>query len=231
MHKTRSALLAGAVCAALSAVTTFLLWQLPRLAAAHVSAEPGIAPAHPLLLAQLGVNLGHVFLALAGYAAAARLAAERSPALAWAGLVAFGAWTFAEALGVSINLWAVNATWKSAYATSGPEEQAALKSAMLTAAGIWDGVFFLVLVAFLAGSLFLGLAMTAQPGLGRAVAVLVLLAVPLTFAILLDGYFGARLSSWIGWSYPLLQPLSRGVMAVWIWREAAALHDTRQGAG
>lgn len=222
MHEMRGALRAGAVAAGLSAATTLLLWLLPRLSIAPVGLEPEIAlAADPFHLARLGVNFGHVFLALAGYAAATVLVARRSPAFAWAGLVAFGIWALAEAIGVSINLWAVNMTWRAGYAAADPAGQAAIKAAILTVAGIWDGLFFLVLVSFLAGSLLLGLGAIATPGTARAIPVLLLLGAALTLVILLDGYFGAQLSPLIGWAYPLLQPISRAAMAVWIWREAS----------
>ena len=223
MHGKAGALRTGAVCAALSVATTVLLWLLPHLHAAPAGTEPESALASdPLYLVRLWVSFGHVFPALAGYAAAAWLAARRSPALAWAGLAAFGVWALTEALGVSINLWAVNDAWRPAYADAGAEAQAAICAALLTARGLWDGIFFLVLVAFLAGSLLLGTAASATPGMARAVATLLLLAVPLTLVIMLDGYFGAGLAGWVDWSYPVLQPLSRATMAAWIWREAAA---------
>jgi hypothetical protein len=50
-----------------------------------------------------------------------------------------------------------------------------------------------------------------------------LLAAPLTVGIMVGGYtsltFWSDASDWI---YPLLQPLSRALMGVWLWRLASA---------
>jgi len=58
---------AGAICAGASAVTTFLLWLLPRLYQAPVGFEASLRlHAEPLYMARLWVNLVHEFLALTG---------------------------------------------------------------------------------------------------------------------------------------------------------------------
>jgi len=72
-------------------------------------------------------------------------------------------------------------------------------------------LFFVILGAFLLGSLLLGLAALAMPGrLARGAAILLLAAVPLTVLIMLGGYAGAGWTDPItGSVYPLLQPVSR----------------------
>jgi hypothetical protein len=53
--------------------------------------------------------------------------------------------------------------------------------------------------------------------------VLLLLAVPLTLAITLQEYAGAsRLAPIVNAIYPILQPVSRALLGLWLWREAAA---------
>ena len=91
-----------------------------------------------------------------------------------------------------------------------------LRASLHTAAGIWDGVFFVVLTAFLIGTVSYGIALASGAALQRLVGVLFLLAGPLTLIIMLDGYFGASLSRWVSWSYPILQPVSRASMGIWL---------------
>lgn len=213
MHTTTSSLRFAAIATAVTAVTTILLWLLPLSGAGRYADAAGLFGSRT----RLWVNFAHVFLALVGYAAAASVAALRSPALAWASLAAFSAWTLTEALVVSMRLWAT-------------QEIAANPAAHLVLVGLENSLFFVVLVTFLIGTVTLGLGLLAAAGYSRVISTLLLLGAPLTVAILLDGYFEVRLSDWVNWVYPLLQPLSRAAMAVWLWREAAILQQLRKGA-
>ena len=58
--------------------------------------------------------------------------------------------------------------------------------------------------------------------LQRSLAILFILAAPLTVIIILDGYFGAGLSAWVAWAYPVLQPVSRALLGVWLFRVAVS---------
>ena len=80
----------GGSCAALSAITTLLLAVL-----AGGSME------------RLWVNFIHVFLALAGYTAAAVALWPKRRAGAALGLLFFVIWGFTELLGVAIRIWTV----------------------------------------------------------------------------------------------------------------------------
>lgn len=214
----------GAAAAVLSAVSTFMLWWLPRQVPPTASFEDALQLAtNPYYLARLWINLGHVFVALAAYGTVAALVARRQPGLAWIGFVAMAFWAFSEALGVSINIWAQNAEWRMAYGAADQQTKESIRTAILTYQGFWNGIFFVVLLAFAIGSLGLGLGVHRSDWLSSAVSVLLLAAVPLTFVIMLDGYFGFNLSRWIEWTYPILQPVSRTLMGVWIWRAASAL--------
>jgi hypothetical protein len=83
---------------------------------------------------------------------------------------------------------------------------------------VWDGMFFVLLVAFLFGSLSLGLLATKGRGLERATGILLLLSVPLSILIIAGEYWNVRVASRLeGIIYPILQPVSRVVMGVWLW--------------
>jgi hypothetical protein len=167
------------------------------------------------------VNFVYVFLALTGYWAAAAAFWNRNRFLASSGLLWFLLWGFTEIVGVSINIWAVNRTWRAQYANADPAMQEILKTNLTGFAAIWDAIFFVILISFLLGTLFLGLAAIRGAGLERWLGVLLLLAVPLTVTILLSEYASITfLGPLVAWSYPVLQPVSRALMAVWLWRTA-----------
>lgn len=213
----RGALLLGGLAAIVTAVTTILLWYLPRT----YSVEPGPdgpigLHAEPAYMARLWINYVHVFLALLAYGVVAATVRRTAPTAAAIGFVAFLIWCVAEAIGVSINLWAVNETWRAGLAGAEPATEQLIRASLHTAAGIWDGIFFVVLTAFLIGTVSYGIALASGTALRRLLGALFLLAGPLTLIIMLDGYFGASLSRWVSWSYPILQPVSRAVMGVWL---------------
>lgn len=220
----------GALAAVLSGVTTFLLWWLPRMVSPAASFEEALLLASdPFYLTRLWVNLAHVFIALAGYGAAAAIIARQRPELAWIGVFAMAFWCLSEALGVSINIWAQNGDWRSGFAEADAQTRLLIKAAIFTYQGLWNGIFFIVLVTFAAGSLALGLGMPRDTMMGWALSVLLLAAVPLTLIIMLDGYFGFQFSGWIEWSYPILQPFSRTLMGIWIWRQSVPEAGLRIG--
>ena len=217
-----AALRVAAVCALATSVTTVLLWALLLATPRPGSFADEVAlHANGAHLARLWVNFAHNLLALVAYLGAAALLWRRSAGLAAAGLLFFVLWGFVELVGVSVNLFALNGTWRASYAAADPGVRASLAATMRAWSAVWDALFFVLLVAFLLGTLCFGLAAAGGRGLERVVGWLFLLAVPLTAAILADGYFGVvTAGALVSWTYPLLQPVSRALLGVWMWRSA-----------
>jgi hypothetical protein len=220
--------IAGAL-GVLSAVTTVLLWLLPRLYQQPESFDDVVAlSGNGLYIGRLWVNLVHVAIALVAYTAAAGLATRRAPILAKAGLLWMTIWAAVELAGVSILIFAVNRTWRAGYPGADEAGRVAIRHALDAFAAAWDALFFVILVAFLLGTTLLGLALLHGRGLRRVVGLLHLLAAPLTVFIMLGEYWEAAWALAIAdWVYPALQPASRALLGIWIWREAAC--DAGQG--
>ena len=220
---------AGAL-AAVSAATTVLLWLLPRLYAAPGSFDEAVAlRENAAYLARLWVNVLHVAVALTAYSAAAALLTRAAPALSYAALVWLAIWAATELAGVSVQIFAVNGTWRAGYASADESGRVAYRAAIEAWAAVWDALFFVILVAFLLGTVLLGLALARGSGLRRAVGALHLLAGPLTLLIILGGYFGAEWATDLsGWIYPALQPPSRALLGLWLWREAGLTRRTQR---
>ena len=84
--------------------------------------------------------------------------------------------------------------------------------------------FFLLLIAFLLGSLSLGLLSVKGRGLERLTGILLLLSIPLSVMIILGEYWNVNVASRLeNIVYPVLQPASRIVMGVWLWNSARRL--------
>ncbi|GLQ21304.1 hypothetical protein ACFFUB_05920 [Algimonas porphyrae] len=93
----RSALILAGIAGMVSAITTFLLWYLPRTYQLGDGFEGIIAlHAEPAYMVRLWVNYVHVFLALGAYMAVAAAIARRARVSASVGLIAFIIWCAAE---------------------------------------------------------------------------------------------------------------------------------------
>ena len=220
--KSTQVLRLGGVASIVTAITTFLLWYLPTTYQVAEGFEGTLAlHAEPAYLARLWVNFIHVFIALFAYGCVALAVRNKAPNWAIAGFIAFAFWCLVESVGVSINIWAVNNSWRAGFLAADEVQQSIIRASLHTFAGIWDGIFFVVLVTFLIATICYGVALWHGDLLTKVLSVLFLLAAPLTVIIMLDSYFGANLSPWISWSYPILQPLSRALMGVWLFKIAS----------
>ncbi|MEM9616605.1 MAG: hypothetical protein AAF936_01475 [Pseudomonadota bacterium] len=217
MNRDRTFFALGGIAAVTTAATTFLLWWLPQQYSSPTTIEETMAlHATAPYMARLWVNYIHVFLALFAYAAAAWAVRLQAPIAATVGFVAFLFWCLAEAIGVSINIWAVNGDWRAAYGAADEAERELIRASIHTFQGLWNGIFFVVLTTFLIGTMSYAVALFRKSALQKTLAILFFLAAPLTIIIIADGYFGASLSHWIEWSYPVLQPVSRALLGLWL---------------
>jgi hypothetical protein len=226
------ALRAAGVCSAVTAVTTFLLWWLPRQVPPATDLAARIAlHENAWYLARLWVNFAHNWLALFGYIGAAAVLARRARGLAVGGLTAFGIWAVTELVGISVIIFAVNRTWRASYAAADEAGKASLRTLFAGWDAVWDAMFFLLLVAFFLGTLSYGLAGLRGRGLERLVGALLVAGAPLTALIMAGEYYGVAWANAISDGvYPVLQPVCRFLMGVWLWQAARSETSTRDGA-
>jgi len=214
-----------AISAMLSAVTTFLLWLLPKLYMPPDTFEAGVRlHTNIYYIARLWVNFIHIPLALASYFGLAVVTGKRYPLLSLFALGWFVIWGVTEMVGIAILLFSVNGNWRASYEAADEVQQVVLKGNIQTFYSVWDSMFFVLLVAFLLGSVFYGFATWRSSGLQRVLSYLIWLSVPLTLMIMAGGYAGQTWADEItGYIYPALQPMSRFIMGVVIWRYARTM--------
>ncbi len=213
----------SAICAFTTAVTTTLLWLLPKLYAVPQDFDEAVALAkNPLYMARQWVNLLHIPLALTAYFGLTYVLRKRELPKVGLGMIWFLIWGVVEMMGISGIIFSVNGNWRAKYAEAAPSEQAVLRTNIESYMAQWDSMFFVLLIAFLLATIFFGWATWRGKGLEKLLSYLFWLAAPLTFLIILSGYFE---KAWAGiivtWMYPLLQPISRFLMGVVILRKAS----------
>ena len=208
-----------AVCAILTAMTTFLLWLLPKYyPVVNSELDKAMLYQDPFYMGRLWVNFVHILLAFMAYLGTAFIIWQRSRGLALAGFLWFVLWGFTELLGISVLIFAVNYTWRKAYPNADEAVQALLQQNIDLFMQWWDALFFVLLVFFFLGTLFYGLGTWQGKGLEKVISVLFLFGVPLTIFITISGYTSIAWPGIVaGVVYPVLQPVSRALLGVWLW--------------
>lgn len=214
----------AAGCAAALAVTTFLLWLVPQFVPEAQGFESRLALAHdPANLARLWIGLVHMFLGFAAMLGAYLLLRERSAGFAALGLALFFAWMLVELVANSLALFAVNAAWRAGHAVAQPETQAAFRTLLAGWPGVFDGLYFVLGSAYLAGSLVYGV-LALQGGRRAALAgTFLLLGAAIALAFLVSGYGGPAWPGLLaGHLYPVVMPAGRLLLGWWLWQATNA---------
>lgn len=228
MRHNQSFLKIASVCSILTAATTFLLWLLPNLYSQPANFEEAVLlHQNDYYMARQWVNFIHIPLCLTAYFGLALILYQREAALPVMGMVWFTIWGAIEMIGVSIIIFSVNFNWRSSYALADQANKTLLQNNIESFYSIWDSLFFVLLVAFLLGTLFFAWATWRSKGIGKILSYLLWLAVPLTILIILSNYAA---QAWAGqvtkYLYPVLQPVSRCLLGVFIWQSIKAAPNT-----
>lgn len=212
----------AAGCAAALAATTLLLWLLPQLVPPAATFEARLAlAADPANLARQWVGMAHMLLGFAAMLGAYFVLKVRSPGFAALGLAMFFAWMLVELVATSIGLFTVNAAWREGYAKAGPEAQVAYRALLAGWPGVFDGLYFVLALAYLAGSVTFGMLAVRGDRRAAIAGTFLLLGAAIGAAFLVSGYGGpAWPETLAGHLYPVVMPAGRMVLAWWLWREA-----------
>jgi hypothetical protein len=223
MAYTKSFYALTAICSIISAVTTLILTFAGDFIPTAQSLEDRIAhlsnPIHQLRMWTYYVHPFVTFIAALGvYTIAKRFDAG----FALLGILFIGVWAFAEALQQALTIVALNWTWRGTYLAADAATQTLYRSHMDLFAGLWDGLYFLLLSGFILGSFFFAIALLPQRGFDRLIGAFFLVVAFLSVLNLIAGYGGPAWTGAIaGFVYPLVQPAGRALLGVWIWRSAA----------
>lgn len=214
----------AAICSFISVVSTLCLIFLPELfePAPDFAARMGRVHEAPYLL-RSWVYLLHPFVVFTAALGVALAIHRRSPVLAIAGMAGFLMWAFNEAGQQTLTLFAFD-RWRLAWEGADEAARAALRVNAVMYDGIWDGMYMLLLIGFAIGNACLGAALLQDAGFTRIVGGFLLAACALTVLLFLNE-LGVRLlpAAALDASYPLIQPLGRALVGIWLWRCAGGV--------
>ncbi len=210
-----------AICAFLSALTTFGVHLLPLLHPANTFEEQLQLSNNPIYKIRLWIVFIHILFVLASMWGVA--AAKYKTAAGWIGLGLGGYWIFglAEFFRVSFALNAVNG-WRSRFLSeTDPHAREFLKENLMSWPQINDTLFFLLVIGFLMGNIFYAIATWKGIGLEKWVSNLLFVWAAIGFITLLHEFLG---QIWLNFmpefiSYTF-QPFVRIIIGIWLWKTA-----------
>jgi hypothetical protein len=211
----------AAVCSVLSAITTLGLIFLPRFFGPVEGFEARMGRVHdPMYALRSWVYLVHPFLTFTAALAVAMRIRKLASAAALIGLLGFALWAFTEAGQQTLTLFAFD-KWRVAYVTADELTRAQIRTNTMMYDGLWDAMYFLLLIGFTIGNTCFGVVLARGHGLTRVVGYFFFAAVALTLT-----YIAGELGlppvpeALETWAYPAIQPLGRTLIGVWLWRAA-----------
>jgi hypothetical protein len=219
MHFSPAFYRVGGACSLLSALTTLLLIFLPRWFSPADDFTGRMARVEdPLYQLRAWVYLVHPFLVFTAALGVAMRLRRQVAALAIPGLLGFALWAATEAGQQALTLIAFD-RWRRAYLAGDPIVRSRMELHTALYDGLWDAMFFLLLLGFLIGNVMYALAMWRGQGLARALSLLYLAAAMLALFGIAGELGVSVLPSALGfWLYPAIQPLARTLIGVWLWR-------------
>ena len=221
LHFSRSFFRAVGLCSVLSATTTLLLIFMPQLYETPSTFEEQVTlHTDSFYMARLWVYFVHPLLVLTAAWGVAAKKLDTAAGAASTGFIFFAMWGFAEALQQALSLVALNFTWRASYAKSMDEAlREMLHTQIVGFNGIWDALFFLLLTGFMLGNLLYGIALWKGVGLEKVLSGLFFFIAAFTLVNLISNYGGpVLLSGALGWIYPVIQPIARVLIGIWLWR-------------
>jgi hypothetical protein len=211
----------AAVCSFLTVITTLLLIFLPEWYAIGEGFEARMARInHPAYQIRSWVYLLHPFLTWTAALGIALRIRRSAPSLALLGIAGFSLWAITEAGQQALTLMVFD-DWRAAYLAGDEAVRASMPVLTQVYDGLWDGMYFLLLLGFLAGCTMYGLALWRGRKFTRVLSVFYFAAAALTITYLSSELNGPALPEALGfWLYPSIQPLGRVLIGVWLWKHA-----------
>jgi hypothetical protein len=209
----------AAVCSFASAITTLGLIFLPgQFPPADDFAARMARVNDPTYRIYAWVYFAHPFLVVAAALAVAMRMRREAASLMVPGLLAFVLWGATEAGQQALTLFAFN-PWRLAWLAGDTAVRATMEVRTAMYDGVWNAMYFLLVVGFCIGNSLFAVALWRRRGLSRVVAGFYAAAAALTLQIIIVEVGGRQLlpDAVNFWVYPLIQPLARTLIGVWLW--------------
>lgn len=215
----------AAICSIASAITTLGLIFLPGMLAPAGDFAARMARVNdPLYPLYAWIYFIHPFLVVAAALGVSMRLRREAASLVIPGLLAFLLWGATEAGQQALTLFAFN-PWRLAWLAGDPAVRATMEVRTAMYDGVWNAMYFLLITGFFIANSLYAVALWRRRGFSRVVGALYAAAAALTLQIIVVEVGGAQLlpEGIDFWVYPLVQPLARTLISVWLWKHR---HET-----
>jgi hypothetical protein len=166
------------------------------------------------------VLLHCVFVVVSMYAVGIRRL-RAAPVLVPLGFLSFVVFAYTEWLRTTLAIFALNRTWKSAYAAANEETVQQFNEAFINAfAGFNDAFFFIFFTFFLIGCACYGFTYINAPGSERKIGWLFILWAATGVPAWIDEVLLANLAAYFAWMGWYFQCIARVIIGIWLWKTA-----------
>lgn len=216
---------AASICSMIGGVTTLVL-VLMQVPVVENFNEKVLLHENALYLNRLWIFFFHPQLCILAVLGAGLVLVKKKPELIIPGVLFFLIWGITEAAQQAFTIDAVNQTWRAGYAGEKDEAiKAAYFAQLIGADAIRDSMYFLLLYCFGIGSSLLGIALLGEGKLASAVSVGFIFFGILSLCAFLNYYVGFKffdrpVDFAFTWIYPVLQPISRFSLGIWLWKRS-----------
>jgi hypothetical protein len=210
------------VCFVISSVTTLGLIFLPKFYPETPDFDARVRLIlSPVYVAHRWVALVHPLIVLVGALGVAALRFRDAAGAALAGFVFFFLWAGTEAIQQALTLVAVDWTWRPQYlAAASDSQRAVLQGYMEGFQPVSDGLFFILVVAFICANICYTSAIWGRPPrplLQRVVAIAFAVSAGLGVISLVTNFGGNVLPDAVmDVLYPMLGPAGRLITGIWL---------------
>ena len=215
-----SFLRASGACWIASAFTTLALIFLPRFVPIAPDLDSQARLAHdPVYITRVWVSLVHPLIVLVGALGVLYARFRERPGSASTGFLFFSLWAFTEAIKASLTIVALN--WDLAPSTWPPTTRPCGRTCRQITGfdAVWDGLFFVPVIAFIIANLLFMVAVHGGDALQRWVSVGFVLGAGLGIISLATSFGGGILPAQVmDVLYPALQPAARFLTGRWLLR-------------
>ncbi len=213
------------ICSAIGAVTTLILVLIPVPAGGDFDKQV-LLYKNGQYITRLWIFFFHSQLNVAAILGVTVLWIKQKPQLVLIGFLFFLVWGVTECAQQAFAIDAVNQNWRPQYLSLTNERAKSAVFAQLTgAAAISDTMYFLLLYCFGIGSTLIGIALLQSATLAKITGSGFVFFGALSLAAFLNYYAGlVVLSPVVDFCfrniYPVLQPISRLLLGIWLWKQA-----------
>jgi hypothetical protein len=212
----------AAICALVTALTTIVVHAVPNLYAQYDTFIKRVDLRNNwIYITRFWFVLLHcVFVVVSMYAVGIRRL-RAAPVLLPLGFLSFVVFAYTEWLRTTLAIFALNRTWRSAYAAANEESVKQFTEAFINAfAGFNDAFFYIFFTFFLIGCACYGFAYIHLSGSERKIGWLFILWAATGVPAWIDEVLLTNLSAYFAWMGWYFQCIARVIIGIWLWKTA-----------